>query len=158
MNSELICHQPARSVWITICQNFPSLITKPNVNDGRFSVNATSGRRVYTLPVICQSHNLFSPRLHLFYRIHVFSCCLQQGVTCTPSSSIFSSFFSFGISPLPSIPLAFPSLSLTRPQRIPHTARVSPKSCQDMFCCQRDAEWERIRYWPWCVPDKKQAN
>lgn len=41
---------------------------------------------------------------------------------------------------------------------IPLTVRLSQKSCQDMFCCQWDAEWERIRYQPQCVPDKKQAN
>lgn len=136
-----------------------SLITKKNINDGRFSVSTSSGLHVYTLPVICQSHDLLFSSVA---PILPHSCIqLLPSARCNlhlPTPFYFSSFFSFGVSPLPSIPLAFPSLSLTRPQRIPHTARVSPKSCQDMFCCQRDAEWERIRYWPWCVPDKKQAN
>ncbi len=55
-------------------------------------------------------------------------------------------------------PSCFHTLPLTRPWRIPHTVRVSRKSCQNMFHCQWDAEWEHIRYRPRCVPDKKQAN
>lgn len=85
--------------------------------------------------------------------IHVFSSCIQQGAN-NPLPfflPLLSPLLFFGIHPV------FPFF-LNRPWRILHTARVSLKSCQDMFCCQRDAEWERIRYRPWCVPDKKQAN
>lgn len=114
-------------------------------------------------PIKLKSVNLLSLSVgnHTFYflslvvptcLIHVFSSCIQQGAN--NPSFLPPSAFSSSVLWHPSSR----SLFLTRPWRIPRTARVSLKSCQDMFCCQRDAEWERIRYRPWCVPDKKQAN
>lgn len=121
---------------------------------------------LYTHPGICQFRtDPLSHHSHLFHCSFIpllLSAC-SKALPIPPSISSLP----FGISPVPSIALTrflslsptLPrSLSLTRPQRIPRTARVSPESCQDMFGCQRDAERERIRYWPWCVPDKKQAN
>lgn len=117
---------------------------------------------------VCMSKLYLSYSNHIFYflslvattsRIHVFSSCIQQGANnlLTLPSLYFLLFLPFASTQYLN-PFCFSSLSLTQLQRIPHTVRVSPKSCQNMFCCQRDAEWERIRYRPWCVPDKKQAN
>lgn len=120
---------------------------------------------LHTQPGVCQfSHSL---TIRTCFTAHLFLSCLQHAARGYPPHLIFPP--AFPPSPLAStrrlpslllISSAFllPSLSLTRPQRIPRTARVSPESCQDMFGCQRDAERERIRHWPWCVPDKKQAN
>lgn len=115
--------------YSTVCNSSAILLLKRNM------FYCLSSAR----PIVHIFHVLFLPA-PTFY-IHIFNACIQLG------TNILVSLPSLLFSPSICIHAVPPSHSFSNSTRcIHHTVRVSPKSCQDMFCCQQDAEWSALDF------------